>query len=125
MQDDRQTGADPATPTGKISLHNVPDLLIFATTDYSMSGTSDLLREIADMLDAGFFKHITEEDLDKAKAVIMAFMGNVKVDYEQAKSITGKSDSAFNAKVSRSGIPVYKERLYRYSDMVKIKNKEV
>ena len=59
-----------------------------------MSGTSDLLREIADMLDAGFFKHITEEDLDKAKAVIMAFMGNVKVDYEQAKSITGKSDSA-------------------------------
>lgn len=77
-----------------------------------MSGTSDLLREIADMLDAGFFKHITEEDLDKAKAVIMAFMGNVKVDYEQAK-------------VSRSGIPVYKERLYRYSDMVKIKNKEV
>ena len=124
MQDDRQTGADPATPTGKISLHNVPDLLIFAKTDYSMSGTSDLLREIADMLDAGFFKNITEDDLDRAKRVIMAFR-DVKVDYEQAKRITGKSDSAFNAKISRSGIPVCKERLYRYSDMVKIKNKEV
>lgn len=62
-----------------------------------MAGTSDLLREIADMLDAGFFKNITEEDLDRAKRVIMAFR-DVKVDYEQAKRITGKSDSAFNAK---------------------------
>lgn len=105
-------------------MHNVPDLLTFAKTDYSMAGTSDLLREIADMLDAGFFKNITEDDLDRAKRVIMAFR-DVKVDYEQAKRITGKSDSAFNAKISHSGIPVCKERLYRYSDMVKIKNKEV
>ena len=71
-----------------------------------MAGTSDLLREIADMLDAGFFKNITEDDLDRAKRVIMAFRD-------------------VNAKISRSGIPVCKERLYRYSDMVKIKNKEV
>lgn len=55
--------------------------MTFAKTDYSMAGTSDLLREIADMLDAGFFKNITEDDLDRAKRVIMAFR-DVKVDYE-------------------------------------------
>lgn len=50
---------------------------------------------------------------------------NVKVNYEQAKKITGKTDSAFNSKISRCGLKPTKERLYRYIDMLKIKHKKV
>lgn len=50
---------------------------------------------------------------------------NVKVNYEQAKKITGKTDSAFNSKISRCGLKPTKERLYLYIDMLKIKHKKV
>lgn len=43
----------------------------------------------------------------------------------KAKKITGKTDSAFNSKISRCGLKPTKERLYRYIDMVKIKHKKV
>lgn len=45
--------------------------------------------------------------------------------YEQAKKITGKTDSAFNSKISRCGLKPTKERLYLYIDMLKIKHKKV
>ena len=50
---------------------------------------------------------------------------NVKVDYETAKAVTRKSDTAFNSKVNRCGIPVYKERLYNFHDIIKIRDKKI
>ena len=51
----------------------------------------------------------------------------VSFDYVLGHSvkITGKTDSAFNSKISRCGLKPTKERLYRYIDMVKIKHKKV
>ena len=69
-------------------------------------------------------EHVTMDVLNKGRDVLAQFM-NVKVDYETAKAITRKSDTAFNSKVSRCGIPVYKERLYNFQDVVKIRDKKI
>lgn len=72
------------------------------------------------MIDNGYCDNITEDDIDAMTEVLKPYL-NVKVNYEQAKKITGKTDSAFNSKISRCGLKPTKERLYRYIDMVKIK----
>lgn len=72
----------------------------------------------------GAMEHVTMDVLNKGRDVLAQFL-NVKVDYETAKAITRKSDTAFNSKVSRCGIPVYKERLYNFHDIVKIRDKKI
>ena len=86
--------------------------------------SSRLFRHFADMIDNGYCDNITEDDIDAMTEVLKPYL-NVKVNYEQAKKITGKTDSAFNSKISRCGLKPTKERLYRYIDMVKIKHKKV
>lgn len=80
-----------------------------------LTNLSRLFRHFADMIDNGYCDNITEDDIDAM----------TKVNYEQAKKITGKTDSAFNSKISRCGLKPTKERLYRYIDMLKIKHKKV
>ena len=70
------------------------------------------------MIDNGYCDNITEDDIDAMTEVLKPYL-NVKVNYEQAKKITGKTDSAFNSKISRCGLKPTKERLYRYIDMLK------
>lgn len=68
---------------------------------------------------------ITLEDLQKLMDLIVDVV-NPLVTYEQACQITGKSMSALYSKISRSNIkPVLNRRMLRYSDVMKIKNKEV
>lgn len=69
----------------------------------------------------GAMEHVTMDVLNKGRDVLAQFL-NVKVDYETAKAITRKSDTA---KVSRCGIPVYKERLYNFQDIIKIRDKKI
>lgn len=51
------------------------------------------------MIDNGYCDNITEDDIDAMTEVLKPYL-NVKVNYEQAKKITGKTDSAFNSKIS-------------------------
>ena len=68
---------------------------------------------------------ITLSDIDK----IMDIMVNVidpLVTYEQACKMTGKTMSGLYSKISRSNIkPICTQKMLRYSDVMKIKNKEV
>ena len=82
-----------------------------------LTNLSRLFRHFADMIDNGY--------CDNAMTEVLKPYLNVKVNYEQAKKITGKTDSAFNSKISRCGLKPTKERLYRYIDMLKIKHKKV
>ena len=86
-----------------------------------LTNLSRLFRHFADMIDCD---NITEDDIDAMTEVLKPYL-NVKVNYEQAKKITGKTDSAFNSKISRCGLKPTKERLYLYIDMLKIKHKKV
>lgn len=86
-----------------------------------LTNLSRLFRHFADMIDNGYCDNITEDDIDAMTEVLKPYL-NVKVNYEQAKKITGKTDSAFNSKISRCGLKPTKERLYRYIDMLKIKH---
>lgn len=45
----------------------------------------------------GAMEHVTMDVLNKGRDVLAQFL-NVKVDYETAKAITRKSDTAFNSK---------------------------
>lgn len=89
-----------------------------------LTNLSRLFRHFADMIDNGYCDNITEDDIDAMTEVLKPYL-NVKVNYEQAKKITGKTDSAFNSKISSCGLKPTKERLYRYIDMLKIKHKKV
>ena len=89
-----------------------------------LKNLSRLFRHFADMIDNGYCDNI-EDDIDAMTTDVLKPYLNVKVNYEQAKKITGKTDSAFNSKISRCGLKPTKERLYRYLDMLKIKRKEV
>lgn len=93
-----------------------------------LTNLSRLFRHFADMIDNGYCDNITEDDIDAMTEVLKPYL-NVKVNYEQAKKITGKTDSAFNSafnsKISRCGLKPTKERLYLYIDMLKIKHKKV
>ena len=57
-----------------------------------MGKTSDILRQLADMIDDGCFEHLSEDDLDGAKRVLMALL-DVDVTYDQAAkiAITGQA----------------------------------
>ena len=103
--------------------------------------------EVVENLDADQINKLSSEDIEKLRQIfklifeaiemfgrlkeqgamehVLAQFMNVKVDYETAKAITRKSDTAFNSKVSRCGIPVYKERLYNFQDVVKIRDKKI
>ena len=85
-----------------------------------LTNLSRLFRHFADMIDNGYCDNITEDDIDAMTEVLKPYL-NVKV----AKKITGKTDSAFNSKISRCGLKPTKERLYLYIDMLKIKHKKV
>lgn len=85
-----------------------------------LTNLSRLFRHFADMIDNGYCDNITDAMTEVLKPYL-----NVKVNYEQAKKITGKTDSAFNSKISRCGLKPTKERLYLYIDMLKIKHKKV
>ena len=89
-----------------------------------LTNPSRLSRHFADMIDNGYCDNITEDDIGAMTEVLKPYL-NVKVYYEQAKKITGKTDSAFNSKCSRCGLKPTKERLYLYIDMLKIKHKKV
>ena len=65
-----------------------------------LTNLSRLFRHFADMIDNGYCDNITEDDIDAMTEVLKPYL-NVKVNYEQAKKITGKTDSAFNSKISR------------------------
>lgn len=67
-----------------------------------LTNLSRLFRHFADMIDNGYCDNITEDDIDAMTEVLKPYL-NVKVNYEQAKKITGKTDSAFNSKISRCG----------------------
>lgn len=88
-----------------------------------LTNLSRLFRHFADMINNGYCDNITEDDIG-AMTEVKPYL-NVKVNYEQAKKITGKTDSAFNSKISRCGLKPTKERLYLYIDMLKIKHKKV
>lgn len=49
------------------------------------------------MIDNGYCDNITEDDIDAMTEVLKPYL-NVKVNYEQAKKITGKTDSALTVK---------------------------
>lgn len=89
-----------------------------------LNNLSRLFSHFADMIDNGYCDNLSDDDIDAMTKVLKPYL-NVKVNYEQAKKITGKSDSAFNCKISRCGLHPVKERLYRYTDMLRIKNKEI
>lgn len=89
-----------------------------------LTNPSRLFRHFADMIDNGYCDNITEDDIGAMTEVLKPYL-NVKVNYEQAKKITGKTDSAFNSKISRCGLKPTKEGLYLYIDMLKIKHKKV
>lgn len=76
-----------------------------------LTNLSRLFRHFADMIDNGYCDNITEDDIGAMTEVLKPYL-NVKVNYEQAKKITGKTDSAFNSKISRCGLKPTKERLY-------------
>lgn len=99
-------------------------ILYFKHGAVKLTNLSRLFRHFADMIDNGYCDNITEDDIGAMTEVLKPYL-NVKVNYEQAKKITGKTDSAFNSKISRCGLKPTKERLYRYIDMVKIKHKKV
>ena len=61
-----------------------------------LTNLSRLFRHFADMIDNGYCDNITEDDIDAMTEVLKPYL-NVKVNYEQAKKITGKTDSAFIA----------------------------
>lgn len=62
-----------------------------------LTNLSRLFRHFADMIDNGYCDNITEDDIGAMTEVLKPYL-NVKVNYEQAKKITGKTDSAFNSK---------------------------
>lgn len=87
-----------------------------------MGKTSDILRQLADMIDDGCFEHLSEDDLDGAKRVLMALL-DVDVTYDQAAKIAGKSKQSIWSKISRSVIkPKLLRRTIKYSEVVKIGN---
>lgn len=63
-----------------------------------LTNLSRLFRHFADMIDNGYCDNITEDDIDAMTEVLKPYL-NVKVNYEQAKKITGKTDSAFNSNI--------------------------
>lgn len=76
------------------------------------------------MLENGYCDHVSEDNLQAMIDSMRPYL-DVEVNYEQAKAITGKTDSAFNSKISRCGLKPVKERRYKYSDMLKIRNKKI
>lgn len=56
-----------------------------------LTNLSRLFRHFADMIDNGYCDNITEDDIDAMTEVLKPYL-NVKVNYEQAKKITGKTD---------------------------------
>lgn len=56
-----------------------------------LKNLSRLLKHFADMIDNGYCDNITEDDIDAMTDVLKPYL-NVKVNYEQAKKITGKSE---------------------------------
>lgn len=85
---------------------------------------SGLLRICADMIDSGYCDNLDGEVFDNIGEVVKPML-NVKVDFEQSKKITGKTDKALASKLSRVFIPKFKKPLYNYLDILKIKNKEI
>lgn len=85
-----------------------------------MNKTSDMLRQLADMIDKGYFENISEDDLEGAKRVLMSLL-DVDVTYDQAARIAGKSKQSIWTKVSRSIIkPKLLRRTIKYSEAIKI-----
>lgn len=74
------------------------------------------------MLDNGYCENVSEEDINNMTDIIKPML-NVKVNFIQSKEITGKSDSGLASKLSRCFIPKFKNVLYRYSDIIKIRDK--
>lgn len=69
--------------------------------------------------------NITLQDIEKLLDAVVEVVDPL-VSYEEACKITGKSLPALYSKISRSNIkPVLNRRMLRYSDVMKIKNKEV
>lgn len=69
--------------------------------------------------------NITLQDIEKLLDAVVEVVDPL-VSYEEACQITGKSLPALYSKISRSNIrPVLNRRMLRYSDVMKIKNKEV
>lgn len=69
--------------------------------------------------------NLTQEDIENLCRFLMEAC-DVLMTYDQAAEFTGKSKSALTAKISRSVVkPVPRQKMIRYSDVVKIKNKTV
>ena len=69
--------------------------------------------------------NLTLQEIERLLDVIIEAVDPL-VTYEQACRMTGKSLPALYSKISRSNIkPVKNRRMLRYSDVMKIKNKEV
>ena len=69
--------------------------------------------------------NLTQDDIDNLCKFLMEAC-DVLMTYDQAAKFTGKSKSALTVKVSRSIVkPVQRQKMLRYSDVVKIKDKKV
>ena len=62
-----------------------------------LTNLSRLFRHFADMIDNGYCDNITEDDIDAMTEVLKPYL-NVKVNYEQAKKITGKTEVRLTVK---------------------------
>lgn len=68
---------------------------------------------------------ITLEDVNKLMEKVVEAVDPL-VTYEDACRMTGKTMSALYSKISRSNIkPILNKKMLRYSDVMKIKNKEI
>ena len=85
---------------------------------------SKLLRLFAEMIDNGECDNIELSDLESV-AIALDPLLDIKVDYQTASRITGKSVDNLRVKISRIFIKKYKHSLlFRLRDILKIRDKQ-